>query len=46
MVIEKANGTLTETFFEIQLKTHEWVTRSDPELAVDLKTWLSNPDVG
>ena len=43
VVFEKANGEIADFFFDLQLKTHEWVSRNDNTFTIDWTTWMMDP---
>ena len=43
VVFEKANREIADFFFDLQLKTYEWMSRKDNTFAIDWATWLMDP---
>ena len=46
LVFERGRGLATNSFFEFQLQTFDWVTRRENELAMDWRSWLVDPFEG
>ncbi|KAJ9562049.1 hypothetical protein OSB04_007209 [Centaurea solstitialis] len=43
LVFEQVNNSLDDLFLIFQRKSYEWITRRDKSLAVDWKSWLTDP---